>query len=134
MAEKTSRSLSINFEHPNNALSANHARALTARGALVQNLRISNIKTKTRNSAEIKARMLLQYLGYEDFKPTRYSIVWYYLVKPDADNTVTRCKALLDGCCNAFGINDRDLDIASVQRIKAPQKSMQKLVTITFYE
>jgi hypothetical protein len=45
---------------------------------------------------------------------------WFYKrgVPPDVDNVVARLKPLLDGCAQAFGVNDRDFEDITVRRVK----------------
>ena len=54
------------------------------------------------------------------FVPTHYDVTWYYWggTGPDADNALASCKAYLDGCCDALGVNDRVLDCAGIHRVK----------------
>lgn len=54
------------------------------------------------------------------WRPRVYGVTWYYWsgAGPDVDNVVARCKALLDGCADAFGINDRSLELGRVARVR----------------
>lgn len=36
---------------------------------------------------------------------------------PDADNVLARCKAFLDGVCDALGVDDGSLDCLGVRRV-----------------
>lgn len=57
---------------------------------------------------------------WQGFVPDRYDVTWFFWagVGPDADNVVASCKALLDGCADGFGINDRYLVPGLVDRVK----------------
>lgn len=50
----------------------------------------------------------------------RYLIYWYYNrgPAPDPDNVVARLKSTIDGICDYFGINDRNLEISRVSSSK----------------
>lgn len=67
------------------------------------------------------------------FKPATYKLTWYYYrgAAPDADNCLARCKAYLDGACDAFGVNDRTLECVGIERVKSKQHAGK--VHITFY-
>ena len=56
----------------------------------------------------------------EGWRPMRYDVTWFYWggTGPDADNALASCKAYLDGCCDALGVNDRELDCAGIHRVK----------------
>lgn len=50
--------------------------------------------------------------------PSRYELVWFYKgAVPDADNCLAACKAYLDGCCDALGVDDRVLECAGIVRV-----------------
>lgn len=52
------------------------------------------------------------------FTPRFYGVTWYFFGKvPDADNCLASCKSYLDGCCDAFKIDDKTLDVVYVVRI-----------------
>lgn len=57
---------------------------------------------------------------WEGFVPVRYDVTWFYWAGkgPDADNALASCKALLDGCADGFGMNDRYLVPGRVDRVK----------------
>lgn len=72
-------------------------------------------------------------IGYDDeCKPLGYGITWYYWrgVGPDTDNALASCKAYLDGCCDALGVNDRSLRCLEVLPIK---ECGEARVRITFF-
>lgn len=80
-------------------------------------------KRKERDDAWLATRAELSHVSSDKegrplFMPLGYRIVYPYKgVKPDADNCVARCKALLDGCALAFGMNDRDLELLGIERV-----------------
>jgi hypothetical protein len=58
--------------------------------------------------------------AWEGWVPASYDITWFFWagLGPDADNVVASCKALIDGCADAFGVNDRELELGHVCRVK----------------
>jgi hypothetical protein len=45
-------------------------------------------------------------------------VEWKYKGRiPDVDNIVARLKPLIDGCSQAFGIDDRELELGRVRRV-----------------
>ena len=69
----------------------------------------------------------------EGWKPSRYDVTWFYWggTGPDADNALACCKAYLDGCADALGVNDRVLDCAGIHRVK--DRAQDGTVLIRFY-
>lgn len=69
----------------------------------------------------------------EGWRPIRYDVTWFYWggTGPDADNALASCKAYLDGCADALGVNDRVLDCAGIHRVKDRQQD--GTVLIRFY-
>ena len=69
----------------------------------------------------------------EGWRPMRYDVTWFYWggTGPDADNALASCKAYLDGCADALGVNDRVLDCAGIHRVKDRQQD--GTVLIRFY-
>lgn len=67
-----------------------------------------------------------------DVKLRGYKLTWWYKgVCPDADNCLASCKAYLDGCCDALGVNDRVLDCSGIHRVK--DREQEGTVLIRFY-
>ena len=67
------------------------------------------------------------------FLPHRYRIVWYYCGRtPDVDNIVARCKSFLDGCCDAFGVDDSLLELDGVTRQRVSHKDMANMMEVMF--
>lgn len=63
----------------------------------------------------------------------RYELKWFYKgAVPDADNCLAACKAYLDGCCDALGVNDRELECHGIERVHDKEKAGQ--VEIFFME
>lgn len=112
--------LSISFPHPPAGLSPNAKAPLQPRAAAGLNARKMRLKMETRNAAFVRALAATNDVPQRNFKARRVSATWYYKlgVAPDVDNVVARLKPLLDGCAQAFGINDRDLEDISVRRVK----------------
>jgi len=69
----------------------------------------------------------------EGWRPMRYDVTWFYWggTGPDADNALASCKAYLDGCADALGVNDRVLDCAGIHRVK--DRVQDGTVLIRFY-
>lgn len=69
----------------------------------------------------------------EGWRPERYDVTWFYWggTGPDADNALASCKAYLDGCCDALGVNDRVLDCAGIHRVK--DREQEGTVLIRFW-
>lgn len=61
-----------------------------------------------------------------EFHPTRYTLRWYYWGNvPDEDNCLAACKAYIDGCADAFDINDRTLSCAGIERVHDKDKRIE---------
>lgn len=73
-----------------------------------------------RHVARYRARVAMRSAGLTEFKPEGYTVRrenGKRGVLPDADNALAACKAYLDGCADAFGVNDRGWDIDTVERL-----------------
>ncbi len=67
------------------------------------------------------------------FAPTTYRIRYYYKGTPrDVDNILAGCKAYLDGCADAFRVNDRVFRCAGIEPIHALRDPRCGTVEITF--
>lgn len=107
----------ISLPHGNKVLSPNASVPKTAKGVFAMARR----KQKAKRTARTLAwAVTLEALAGRKVKPNRYMFRWYYKYgePPDDDNVVARCKAYLDGACLAMGINDRDLRLMGVERVK----------------
>lgn len=114
--------VTVTLPHGAKVLSANASVPKTARGCLVA----ARKKQKAKRTAKTLAWALtLKCLNGSLFKPNRYMIRWFfkYGEAPDEDNTVARCKAYLDGACQAMGMDDRILRIRGVERIRDRQRA-----------
>lgn len=102
--------LTMQFTHPPMAVSPNGRVHWGKRAKLVAELR---------RSAFLHALSARRSVPAGDcFLPVGYALVWYYKGPcPDADNCLARCKALLDGCADAFGVNDRGLEVDGIRRV-----------------
>ncbi len=117
--------LTLDMPHPPRACSPN--------GSHGSWMKVRNARTKVRSAAQLLARQAMGAYRLERYSPKRYRIWWYYKgVAPDADNVVARCKSILDGYCDAFGINDRQLTLAGVERFHALHRSECGRVRIEF--
>ena len=89
----------------------------------------ASVKAKTRNNAFILARAALANVPQHNFPARFVEVTWYYKgIKPDVDNVVARLKPLIDGCAQAFGINDRELELGRVRRVHTLDKRAGTLV------
>ena len=110
--------LAITFPHPDRALSPNGQVPLTARAAVVCNRKRVALKGATRQAAFVTAMRALHSVPQRNMPAKVVSCEWLYKGrKPDVDNIVARLKPLIDGCCQAFGIDDRELELGSVRRV-----------------
>lgn len=107
----------ISLPHGNKVLSPNASVPKTAKGVFA----MARKKQKARRTARMLAwAVALEALAGRMVRPNRYMVRWFYKYgdPPDDDNAVGRCKAYMDGACLAMGINDRDLRLVGVERVK----------------
>lgn len=64
------------------------------------------------------------------WRPTCYDVTWFFWggVGPDADNALASCKAYLDGCADALGVNDRVLVCAGIFRVRDRERGGTVLI------
>lgn len=123
--------LEIEFPHPDKVLSPNTQVPLTARGARVHNFKRVKAKMKAREGAFLRAFAATLSLPQRNFPAREVSVIWFYKgTMPDIDNVVARLKPLIDGCAKAFGVNDRDLELGRVRRVRTLGKNAGKLFLI----
>ena len=108
--------LSVVLARPGRVLSPNSRSHWTARQRVVREARgrARLLMLRTRREAE---ELCMLPVGW---RPVRYDVTWFFWggTGPDADNALASCKAYLDGCCDALGVNDRVLDCAGIHRVK----------------
>lgn len=110
--------LEITFPHPDRAISPNGQVPLTERGAVICNRKRVALKGATRQAAFTEAMKAMQFMPQRNFPARSYEVEWRYKGRiPDVDNIVARMKPLIDGCCQAFGIDDRYLELGRVKRV-----------------
>jgi hypothetical protein len=110
--------LAITFPHPDRALSPNSSVPLTTKAAVVCNRKRVALKGATRQAAFVQALNATMQFPQRNFPARSYEVRWMYKGRiPDVDNIVARLKPLIDGCCQAFGIDDRELELGRVRRI-----------------
>lgn len=110
------------FRQPPAVLRPNASAPLDLRAAR----RVHGMRMQAKKRLRLQARLVVMSVlrkepeRWAGFVPARYDVTWYYWagVGPDEDNVVASCKALLDGCSDGFGINDRVLRFGSVNRVK----------------
>lgn len=112
--------VAISFVHPDGVLAPNASFPLQPRAAAAKNALRMRRKAEVRADARVRAEEVLQVMGVERFVPCCVDVRWFYRgVCPDVDNVVARLKPLLDGCADAFGVDDRCLELGRVQRVHA---------------
>lgn len=83
-------------------------------------------KKEARGRARIVALAGMQRAGAQRgvFAPVRYRITWLYKgTRPDQDNVVAACKAYLDGCADAFSVNDRAWTLEPVELVHDKERA-----------
>lgn len=121
--------LAVELARPGRVLSPNSRSHWAARQRAVREARGRARLLMLRELREVEWMCLLP----EGWRPTRYDVTWFFWggAGPDADNALACCKAYLDGCCDALGVNDRVLDCAGIHRVKDRVKDGR--VLIRFY-
>ncbi len=108
--------LTVALARPGRVLSPNSRSHWTAKQRAVREARgrARLLMLRARREAE---ELCMLPVGW---RPERYDVTWFYWggTGPDADNALASCKAYLDGCCDALGVNDRVLDCAGIHRVK----------------
>ena len=118
--------ITIDFPHP--------ARALRPNGR-AHRMAVAAARKQARRDAYVLAmaaqvRECRECPGYK-FRPRSYELTWYYWrARPDKDNCLASVKAYLDGCADAFKVNDREWDCAGIHTTK--DKAKDKSLEITF--
>lgn len=107
----------VSLPHGNKALSPNASVPKTAKGVFA----LARKRQKAKRTARTLAwAVTLEALAGRRVRPNRYMVRWFFKYgdPPDDDNAIGRCKAYLDGASLAMGINDRDLRLVGVERVK----------------
>lgn len=117
--------LTITFPHPAAILGQNGSLPTEPRAASARNRARIGEKIKTREHARKLATLALKTVPQRNFPAKQLTVIWYFFgcVKPDVDGIVSKIKPLLDGCALAFGINDRDIELAAVHRVHSKEKN-----------
>lgn len=125
--------LELSFAHPDRILGPNGNAPLTLRGAKAHALAKMGTKMKTRDAAFADAMSALNDCPQRNFPAKLVEATWYYKgIIPDVDNVVARLKPLIDGCAQAFGINDRNLELGRVRRVHTLDKKLAGTISLTF--
>ena len=121
--------LTVALARPGRVLSPNSRAHWAAKQRVVREARGRARLLMLRSKREVEAMCLLP----EGWRPERYDVTWFFWggTGPDADNALASCKAYLDGCCDALGVNDRVLDCAGIYRVK--DREQDGTVLIRFY-
>lgn len=123
--------LSIEFRHPDGVLGPNSYVPNKAGAAARKNALKFRVKGETRRAAYLRALNAMQYVPQRSFAAKSYAVEWFYKGrKPDADNIVARLKPLLDGCAEAFGVDDRELELKGVRRVHTLDERAGTLVIL----
>lgn len=117
-----SEEMRLLFKQPPAVLRPNGSVPLDLRAAR----RVHGMRMQAKKRLRLQARLVVMALlrnepeRWAGFVPRVYDVTWYYWAGtgPDADNVVASCKALLDGCADGFGMNDRVLELGRVARVK----------------
>ena len=121
--------LSVALVHPDKALRPNGRAhwAVKRRAVRAARGKARFLMLKSRRDAEAAGALP------EGWMPGRYDVTWFFWggTGPDADNALASCKAYLDGCCDALGVNARVLDCAGIYRVK--DREQAGTVLIRFY-
>lgn len=121
---------SVRFKHPDKILSPNAHAPLKPEAAVKLRYKQINVKQQVKTAAMMQVR---SYLGVRKFRPASYELVWYYKgISPDADNCLARCKALLDGCAAALGVDDREMDCTGIRRVHTLERGVAGMVDVVF--
>lgn len=121
--------LSVTLRVPGRVLSPNSRSHWSAKQRVVREARGRARLLMLKSKRDAEAMCLLP----EGWRPERYDVTWFFWggTGPDADNALASCKAYLDGCCDALGVNDRVLDCAGIHRVK--DREQDGTVLIRFY-
>lgn len=121
--------LTVALARPGRVLSPNSRSHWAAKQKVVREARMRARLLMLRSKRDAESMRVLP----ADWKPERYDVTWFFWggTGPDADNALASCKAYLDGCCDALGVNDRVLDCAGIHRIK--DREQDGTVLIRFY-
>lgn len=121
----------IDFPHPDGVLGPNSYVPSKAGAAARKNALKFRVKAETRRAAYLRALSAMQYMPQRSFAARSYVVEWFYKGrKPDVDNIVARLKPLLDGCAEAFGVDDRELELRAVRRVHALDERAGNVVLI----
>lgn len=121
--------LTVALARPGRVLSPNSRAHWASKQRVVREARGRARLLMLRSKRDAEAMCVLP----EGWKPERYDVTWFFWggTGPDADNALASCKAYLDGCCDALGVNDRVLDCAGIHRVK--DREQDGTVLIRFY-
>lgn len=111
------RELTITMRHPVAALRPNGGRAHWSV--------VARAKKQARGNAKLLALHALGRDGLDGFRPCRYRVVWYFHMgpPPDHDNVIASLKSALDGCADAFKVNDRAWTLEGVEPVRNAARS-----------
>lgn len=121
--------LTVALAHPGKALRPNGRAHWTTKQRAVREARGRARLLMLKSKRDAEAMCVLP----AGWRPSRYDVTWFFWggAGPDSDNALASCKAYLDGCCDALGVNDRVLDCAGIHRVK--DREQEGTVLIRFY-
>lgn len=103
--------LALSLPHPERALKPNGRAHWAQKARAVK---------KARAVARMMMRSVMAQNGVaaDDVRLRGYKLTWWYKgVCPDVDNCLASCKAYLDGCADALGVDDRVLECLGIERV-----------------
>lgn len=107
--------LKVAMRHPAHALRPNGRAHWAVRARAVREARGRARLVMVCRLRELQEACLLP----EGWSPDRYVVRWFYKGRqPDADNCLAACKAYLDGCADALGLDDSALECACIERVR----------------
>lgn len=108
------------------------AKGLNPNGSMVSRWSVAKDRAAARELALRETRYMLEAYGMTAADCAgfnRYTLMWCWCGHCcDDDNALARCKSYKDGCCDAMGINDRQLSCAGIRLQEVPHMKERKVV------
>lgn len=114
--------------HTDVMLSPNQNVPLAPKAAAAANRERARKKKVARTFAYLTAKA--QGVNGQTPRPDAYCIRWFYKGgRPDLDNLPTRCKAYLDGVCQALNMDDGDIEEMVVIRERSLKRAGEVMLS-----